>query len=62
VKKGNFYVIRETSMPSVIVEGGFISNPKERNKLRLDQYQEKVARGIVDGIHTYLKKSGLAKR
>src|SRR5690606_18690146 len=30
VKKGNFYVIRETEMPAILVEGGFISNPEER--------------------------------
>lgn len=55
VKKGNFYVIRETSMPAVLVEGGFISNPEERNLLKSRDYQEKLARGIADGIDQYFK-------
>lgn len=56
VKKGNFYVIRETSMPAVLVEGGFLSNPEERSRLRNQEYQEQLARGIADGIHLFLKK------
>jgi N-acetylmuramoyl-L-alanine amidase len=60
VKKGNFYVIRETSMPAVIVEGGFISNPDERSQLRSAEYQEKIARGITDGIDAYFKRSSRA--
>ena len=57
VKKGNFYVIRETSMPAVLIEGGFLSNLEERSSLRTREYQEKIARGIVDGIDHFLKKS-----
>jgi N-acetylmuramoyl-L-alanine amidase len=55
VKKGNFYVIRETSMPAVLVEGGFISNSNERNLLKSRDYQEKLARGVADGIDQYFK-------
>jgi len=57
VKHGNFYVIREASIPSIIVEGGFISNPTERASLRSTDYQEKIARGIAEGINYYFKKS-----
>ncbi len=56
VKKGNFYVIRETSMPAILVEGGFISNPDERSQLRTREYQEKIAMGIADGVDRFLKK------
>lgn len=55
VKKGNFYVIRETDMPAVLVEGGFISNAEERALLKSRDYQEKIARGIADGIDQYFK-------
>ena len=55
VKKGNFYVIRETQMPAVLVEGGFITNSDERLLLKSREYQEKIARGIADGIDTYFK-------
>lgn len=55
VKKGNFYVIRETSMPAVIVEGGFISNPQERVSLKDHEYIDQIARGIADGIDQYYR-------
>jgi N-acetylmuramoyl-L-alanine amidase len=56
VKKGNFYVLRETEMPAVIVEGGFLSNPQELQFLKDPEYLEQLARGIADGIDSYLKK------
>lgn len=55
VKKGNFYVIRETSMPAILIEGGFITNPQERQLLKNPSYQEKIARGIAEGIDFYFK-------
>ena len=55
VKKGNLFVIRETSMPAVLVEGGFISNPKERVNLKDHEYIDKIARGIADGIDYYYR-------
>lgn len=57
IKKGNhLYVIRETTMPAVLIEGGFISHPGERANLRSLEYQEKIARGIADGIDFYFRK------
>lgn len=55
VKKGNFYVLRETEMPAVLVEGGFISNADERKLLKSRDYQEKIASGIAEGVHRYFK-------
>ncbi len=55
VKKGNFFVIRETSMPAVIVEGGFISNLEERICLKDHAYIDKIARGIADGVDLYYR-------
>jgi len=54
-KKGNFYVIRETKIPAVLIEGGFISNYSERCKLKKNQYLDKLARGIADGVDRYFK-------
>ncbi len=56
VKKGNFYVIRETKMPAILVEGGFISNPGERNLLKDPKYLDQIARAIADGVDQYFKK------
>ncbi|WP_159446070.1 GW dipeptide domain-containing protein [Carnobacterium iners] len=54
-KKANFHVVRETWMPAVLVEIGFVDNTTERNKLVTNTYQEKIATGIVGGIQTYFK-------
>lgn len=56
VKKADFQVIRETQMPSILVEGGFISNAQERSFLKDPRYIEKIARGVVEGIDHYFKR------
>ena len=55
VKQGNFHVIRETEMPAVLVEGGFITNREERGKLRDKNYLDRLAIGIAQGIDKYMK-------
>lgn len=55
VKSGNYYVLRENTIPAIIVEGGFISNPDECSLLKTFTYQDLVARGIADGIDQYFK-------
>ncbi len=57
VKTGNFHVIRETNMPAILIEGGFITNPQEYSNLANQQYVEKMARSIADGIEKYLKSN-----
>lgn len=56
IKKGNFFVLREASMPAILIEGGFISNPNERSQLRTSEYQDKIARGIADGVDLFFRK------
>ena len=55
VKKGNFHVIRETNMPAILIEGGFITNPRERKKLQDPKYLRQIARSIAEGIDRYFK-------
>ena len=55
VKIGNFHVIRETYMPAILIEGGFITNPQERNSLKDQRYVEKMARSIAEGIDKYFR-------
>lgn len=55
VKSGNFHVIRETSMPAILIEGGFMTNQEERTNLRDKRYLEKISKGIATGIDKYLK-------
>ncbi|MCI3027597.1 GW dipeptide domain-containing protein, partial [Desemzia sp. C1] len=54
-KKANFHVLRETGMPAVLTEIGFIDNTTERNKLVTNSYQEKLANGITNGIKEYFR-------
>jgi N-acetylmuramoyl-L-alanine amidase len=48
-----FYVLRNTSMPSILVEMGFVSNANEAGKLQDDNYRNKIAQGIFNGVVKY---------
>ncbi|MBA2368825.1 MAG: N-acetylmuramoyl-L-alanine amidase [Candidatus Protochlamydia sp.] len=54
VKHGNYAVIRETNMPAILIEGGFVTNDAELQKLKDPNYLKKLAWGIVKGIEEYL--------
>ena len=49
----NYYVLKQTQMPAVLVECGFLTNSNERGKLTNEDYQEKIAWGIYLGIVDY---------
>lgn len=49
----DLFVIREASMPSCLIETGFLSNGEERGKLGDPDYQDKLAEGIAEGINCY---------
>jgi N-acetylmuramoyl-L-alanine amidase len=52
-KYARFYVIRNTTLPSILVEGGFVSNAAERDRMKSGWFRESIAQGIVDGIQRY---------
>ena len=52
-KYARFYVIRNCKLPSILVEGGFVSNESERNRMKSAWFRESIAQGIVDGIQRY---------
>lgn len=54
VRRSRFYVIRNVNCPAALVECGFISNHSEKNKIMTAAYRDNVARGIAEGITTYL--------
>lgn len=56
VKAGDLAVVRETNMPAVLVEGGFLTNEKERVQLKNAVYLKKLALGIAQGIQDYLSQ------
>jgi N-acetylmuramoyl-L-alanine amidase CwlD len=50
VKAANFHVIKNTHMPAVLVETGFISNPVEEGHLIDPAMQDKMAQAITNGV------------
>ena len=53
VREGPFWVLVGAQMPSVLVEVGFISHPKEAKRLVNSKYQEKLAIGLANGVERY---------
>ncbi len=53
-----YYILRKTQSPVVIVECGFLSNPEEADLLTTQEYQEKVAQAIKNGILSYAHSAG----
>lgn len=57
LKEANFAVVRETTMPAILVEAGFLSNPSERSRINDPNYQKLIAWGIATGVDQYLEAS-----
>lgn len=55
IQPGNLYVLRRSLMPAVLVELGFISNPREEALLKTDKVQQAFADEIADGIENYFR-------
>jgi len=53
VRDAPFYVLKNTKMPAVLVEIGFISNPSEEKLLGAPDVQKKVALGVYRGILSF---------
>lgn len=56
IKQAPFYVISKTSMPSVLIEIGFLTNPRESKKLLSAEYQSDLARKIYTALSFYKEK------
>jgi N-acetylmuramoyl-L-alanine amidase len=54
VRHAPFWVLVGASRPSILVEVGYISNPRERKRLFTPAYQELLAKGIANGVDSYL--------
>ena len=55
VKQAPFYVISRVNMPSILVECGFLTNPKEEEYLHTEEGQNAIARSIFNGFNAYKK-------
>lgn len=55
VRTADFYVIRHATMPAVLIEAAFISNPEEEQRLKNPIFQKNLATAIFHGIYEYVK-------
>jgi N-acetylmuramoyl-L-alanine amidase len=55
VYSANFAVIRNTWMPAILAEGGFLMIPEQENAFRTPAFQERYARGVADGLEAYFR-------
>ncbi|MFC4387535.1 N-acetylmuramoyl-L-alanine amidase [Gracilibacillus marinus] len=58
-KQANFHMVRESTMPAILTENGFIDNRSDADKLKSDAFINKIAQGHVNGI---VKIFGLKKK
>lgn len=57
VKQAGFLVLRQSSMPSVLVETGFVSNPADANKLKSEEGQQVIAHSIFEAFRRFRAKT-----
>ena len=55
IEQAAFVVLKAPDIPSLLVETGFISAPKEEKRLNDPKYQQKIAAGLAQGITAYFQ-------
>jgi N-acetylmuramoyl-L-alanine amidase len=53
VRQAPFYVLNRAAMPAVLVELGYLSNPRDRKLLLTKSFQESLAKALADGVKKY---------
>ncbi len=61
-RTANFYLLVNSTMPSALVELGFLSNPKEEAELRKDSVRREFAQQIADGLEAYFNRADRISR
>jgi N-acetylmuramoyl-L-alanine amidase len=56
VKQAGFYVLGGAAMPAILVEIGFLTNPKEERRLASAEHREASARAIYAGLAEYKRR------
>jgi N-acetylmuramoyl-L-alanine amidase len=59
VKRARFLVIRETVVPGVLVEAGFLSNNEDSRRIASPWYRQQVAGAILQGVRNYRRAVGV---
>jgi N-acetylmuramoyl-L-alanine amidase len=53
IKSANYHVLRGATVPAVLIEVGFLSNLAEERSLKADEYRQRIAQSIRDGIKDF---------
>src|SRR5882672_2285816 len=53
VKQAGFYVLGGAAMPAILIEIGFVTNPREEKRLKDTRYRDEIARAILTGLAEY---------
>lgn len=56
LKKANFFVLKYNTVPSILIEIGYMSSPSESRKLKSDDYQNNLAEGIFRGVSRFIEE------
>jgi N-acetylmuramoyl-L-alanine amidase len=56
VKQAGFYVLGGAAMPAILIEIGFLTNPKEEKKLASPEHREAIARAIYASLSEYKRR------
>lgn len=62
IKSARFAVLRNTNIPAILVEVGFISNAKEEKYLKNSFYRQQIAEGLASSIANYRRVYRLTKK
>lgn len=55
IKRSRFVVVKNITVPGILVEGGFMSGQPDQRMIATPEYRQKMAKSIVDGINLYKK-------
>lgn len=58
VRRARFVVLKDTRAPSVLIEGGFLTNPGESSQINDAAWRQKLAESISEGIQSYAGLAG----
>lgn len=61
LRKANFFVLKYNTVPSILIEMGYISNPGEVRRLRDSDYHDKLAEGIFQGAEKFIDEYNQTK-
>lgn len=57
IRPGLFYVLALSKRPAVLLEVGFMSNPDDLKKITTEEFQDRYAQAVAEGVEEYFKKN-----